>query len=144
MTIIRSSRVVGQHPLDGVLPVLRGAADGVEGAEALGDAGLAVAGANRLAEHLADRERLAAEHRRLVGAADPLEVQVGVEAGRDRVAELLRAARSRSGAPVAAGDEVADPCRLVAIEHDEVVAARASAPPATRWRGSPRASACRG
>ena len=48
---------------------------------------VAVAVAHGAAEHLADLQRLRAQHRRLVGAADPLEMQVGIEPGGDGALE---------------------------------------------------------
>ena len=58
--------------------------------------GVAVAVAHRLPEHLADLQRLRAEHRRLVGAADALQVHVGIEARRDGVLRTARRNAARS------------------------------------------------
>ena len=74
-------RVLVEQRDDGVLALLRRAADRVEGAEVRRQVGLAVAVRHRRAEHLADLQRLGHQHRRLVGAADALEIAVGIEAG---------------------------------------------------------------
>ena len=72
-------RLLGQQLDDGVLPVLGGAADGVERPETNGQLGLAVARSHRRPEHFADFHRLGAQHRGLVGAADPFQMLIGVE-----------------------------------------------------------------
>ena len=79
-------RVVEQRD-DRVLALLRRAADGVERAEVAGELGLSVPVRHRRPQHFADLERLGHEHGRLVGAADPIEVAIGIEPGRDGVAE---------------------------------------------------------
>ena len=85
-----------------------------------GDAGVAVAIAHRLPEHLADLQRLRHQHRRLVGAADAREIDVGIEAGGRR---LLEAREKRR--PIAAPtDVVADDRGFVAVEDDQIAAAR--------------------
>src|SRR5215207_7888369 len=69
-----------------ILPVLRRRADGVEELEVLPEVLLPVALGHRLAELLADRHRLAHEHRGLVGDAYALEVGLRIEAGAHAVA----------------------------------------------------------
>ena len=83
----------------GVLPVLRGAADGVEIPEVCGASGVALGHA--LAEEVLDRLGLAAEHRCLIRHADALQVEEGI--------------KSRAGGAVEAGEEFAG---IAAMNHE--------------------------
>ena len=72
------------------------------------------------AEHLADFQRLRHQHRRLVGAPDTDQVDVGIETRGAR-----RAKTGDEGLAVAAvTDVVADDPGFGLVEHDEVAAAR--------------------
>jgi hypothetical protein len=70
----------GEEFLEGVLTVLRGAADGIEESEMLGELVGAVASGDGATDAALDLFGLAAEHGGLVGDADCLEVDIGVEA----------------------------------------------------------------
>ena len=72
------------------------------------------------AEHLADLQRFGHQHRRLIGAADALQIDVGIEARRARRPEP----RDEGLAIAAVPDVVADDRGFVLVEHDEVAAAR--------------------
>src|SRR5579862_1072622 len=107
---------LGEHFAQGVLPFLRGAADGVEKAEifpraavALGDGGVDAA------LHFLG---LAAEHGCLVGDADGLQVHIGVEPGGMGAPEALQ----ELGLVAAAADVVANVVGLIQRQDDEVMA----------------------
>ena len=126
---------------DRVLALLGGAADRVERAEARRQLGLAVPVDHRLPEHLADLQRLAHQHRRLVGAADRARgARSGSKPGETASPKCAR----NAGRIAAVADEVAHHVGFVFVADDEVVAARDTASPATPWRASPRGAPCRG
>src|SRR5215207_9593192 len=106
-----------EQPEERILPVLGRRADGVEELEVLLEVLLPVALGHRFPQFLADRHRLAHEHRGLVGDAYALEVGLRIEAGAHAVAELLfefTGARS-------AQDEVHDVAGLFEVAHDQVL-----------------------
>ena len=85
-----------------------------------GQLGVAVAVAHRRAEHLADLQRLRAEHRRLVGAADALRDRgSGSNPGDGGVLEARQERRRVAAGP----DVVAHGVGFVAIEDDEILPA---------------------
>ena len=89
-------RVLVEQMYHRILPVLGGAADGIEGPETLRQLGVAKARPHRVAEHLADRQGLRAEHGRLVRTPDALQMPVWIEAGETASRNL---ARNSSGSP---------------------------------------------
>ena len=106
-----------QQRVHRVLAVLRRAADRVEGAEVLGAIGVAPGPRHREPHGIRDRERLAREHRRLVGDADPREMPVGIEMGTRLRAVLLEERLAREALPF---DVVADVAGLLHVAHHEV------------------------
>jgi len=110
-----------QELAQGILPVLGGAANGVEEAEMRLHPGLAVLlrdGAAQAALHFL---RFAPQHGRLVGHADGPEVNVGVKSFRAGALELFE----EGGLVAALQDVIADVVRLLQREDDEVMAAAA-------------------
>ena len=108
-----------QQLFQGVLPILRRAADGVEETKVAVDFGLAVFLHHGPAQAPLHFFGLAAEHGGLVGDADGLQVNVGIEAVGIRAFELLQ-----EGRLVAAVDHVvADVVGFGQREHDQVMAA---------------------
>ena len=88
-------RVAAQQRQHGVLPILGGAADRVEGPEVVAQPLDAVAIEHRAPELSPISQRLGHQHRRLIGEADALQIAVGIEAGRDARSEpRSRASRS--------------------------------------------------
>src|SRR5215211_746162 len=106
-----------EEPEEGVLPILGRRADGVEELEVLLDVLGPVALGHRLPELLAHGQRLAHEHRGLVGDANAPEVLLGIEAGRHAVRELICELFS----PHLAEDEVRDVARLFEVAQDQVL-----------------------
>ena len=141
-TTIRSSGCSREQRDDGVLAILRGAADRVEGAEAARPAGRRRSGRASPARNISPISS-DSELSIVVWLAQPTrcEMRVGVEAGRDGVLERAAGSASRLAA---VADVVADRPGLGAVQDDEVVRRRRRAAPATRWPASPRASTCRG
>ena len=70
-------------------------------------------------EHLSDLERFGAEHRRLVGAAHALQVDVRIESRRGGALEALQELRAAAAGP----DVTAHDRRFGTIENDQVLAA---------------------
>src|SRR5207248_5495264 len=105
---------IAQQRDDGVLAILRGAADRVERLIAIAIAVGAVPVLHRLANHAADLERLGHQHRRLIGEADALQIAIGIEAGGDGVAEAIE----QRGAAPARADVLAYTPGHPAIEAD--------------------------
>src|SRR5262249_42756749 len=67
--------------VDRILPILGSRANCIEVAESLGYRVLTVTLFDRFAKHFRDFERFTAQHRRLIGQADVLKIQVGVKTG---------------------------------------------------------------
>ena len=74
-------RVFAQQRDNGVLTILSGAADRVEGLVSLGQFRFAIAVGHRRANHVANLQRLGHQHRRLIGEADALQITLGIEPG---------------------------------------------------------------
>ena len=102
---------------DGILSLLRRAANRIEGAKARFELALAVAAHHGLPESLRDLERLAAEHGRLVREADMGQVAVGIETGRNSIREMLYEARLVAGCLYV----IANPLALVQVTDDEIM-----------------------
>jgi hypothetical protein len=103
----------------GVLSVLGGRADGVEGAEMGFDVGFAVAVGEGAAQAVGDFQRFARQHGGLVGDADAFEVAGGIEAGRGGLAD--ESVEGLGGG--VASDHGAHAVGLVEVAHDEIVSA---------------------
>src|SRR5262249_54468570 len=102
--------VLAHEFVDGILPVLSGRTDRIEMAEPVGNLVLAVAFLDRFPEHLSDFQGFTAQHSGLVGEADVLEVDFGVESRR---ACLLKLLEKRAG--IAALDDVAAGSRSLLV-----------------------------
>ena len=107
----------GEHGGEGVLALLGGSADGVEEAEVFLGALGAVAVGDGFFDAALDFFGFAAEHGGLVGDADALEVEVGVEVFAGGTAEALE----EGGFIAAVSDVVADDVSFFEGEDDEVV-----------------------
>src|SRR5215211_5323632 len=106
-----------EEPEERVLTVLGRRADGVEELEVLLDVLGPVALDHRLPELLAYGQRLAHEHRGLVGDPHALQVLIGIEARTHAVCELL----CELLGPHPAKDEVRDISRLLQVAQDQVL-----------------------
>ena len=100
-----------------ILPFLGRAANGVEEAEILRGQLRAVAIDDRLPNAALHFLGLAAQHRRLIGHADRLQMHIGIEAGRMRLAEFFEKRLLVAAVP----DVIANVIGLGEREHDEVM-----------------------